>query len=256
MNKLIALLKSRRFWWNLVAVVFWYVLLILGGQQALKVITNHGDVREVPSVKGLTFEAAQAQLANIDLEAAILDSSIHFARLAKGQVLKQYPDANMTVKLGRVVMLTINKHRAEKVFMPKVIERTLRRASMDIQSKGLVIGDIRLVPDMASGVVLGAEHKGKPIAAGDPIRKGSTINLVAGQRQGAATLAVPNLMRLSQGEAMALIRLSGLSIGNVSIDSSMGSPRVIRQEPQASGGMLVLTEGDQVHLWLEGPNND
>ena len=127
---------------------------------------------------------------------------------------------------------------------------------MDIQSKGLVIGDIRLVPDMASGVVLGAEHKGKPIAAGDPIRKGSTINLVVGQRQGAATLAVPNLMRLSQGEAMALIRLSGLSIGNVSIDSSMGSPRVIRQEPQASGGMLVLTEGDQVHLWLEGPNND
>ena len=77
-----------------------------------------------------------------------------------------------------------------------------------------------------------------------------------GQRQGAATLAVPNLMRLSQGEAMALIRLSGLSIGNVSIDSSMGSPRVIRQEPQASGGMLVLTQGDQVHLWLEGPNND
>ena len=256
MNKLIALLKSRRLGWNLLAVVFLYALLILGGQQALKVMTNHGEVREVPSVKGLTFEAAQAQLANIDLAAAILDSSIHFAHLAKGQVLKQYPDAHMTVKSGRVVMLTINRHRAEKVFMPKVIERTLQRASMDIQSKGLVIGDIRFVPDMASGVVLRAEHKGSPIAAGDAIRKGSTINLVVGQRQGAATLAVPNVLRLSHGEAMALIRLSGLSIGNVSIDSSMGNPRVVRQEPQASGGMFVLTQGDQVHLWLAGSNYD
>ncbi len=248
--KLILFLRSRTFWLNALLALAFFSLLGLSANWILKGITGHGNVEVVPDLSGLTLEEAQARLSEGELLAEVLDSSIYFPKMDPGTVVDQYPMAGATAKAGRTVQLSINRRRPGRVALPLLVERTLQRAELDLTSRGLRVGRITFVPDLAEGLVLSASAGGVVLAQGSQVRKGTAIDLVVGRRTGPPTHVVPNLLGMRFGEAKAILRLSGLRLEWVEGDTTNGNLVIIEQLPADSDGMMVTHKDGVVRVWL------
>jgi beta-lactam-binding protein with PASTA domain len=248
--KLILFLRSKTFWLNAALALAFFTLLGLSANWILKGITGHGEVEVVPDLTGLTWEEAQARLAEGALQAEVLDSSLYFPKMDPGTVVDQYPMAGATAKAGRTVQLSINRRRPGRVALPLLVERTLQRAELDLTSRGLRVGRITFVPDLAEGLVLSASAGGVVLAEGSQVRKGTAIDLVVGKRSGPPTHAVPNLIGMRFGEAKAILQLSGLRLEWVEGDTTMTQGVIISQLPSDSQGMFVTHKDGVVRVWV------
>ena len=248
--KIILFLKSKTFWLNAGLALAFFILLGLSANWILKGITSHADVAVVPDLSGMTFEEAQAVLEEDALLAEVMDSSLYFAKMKPGTVVDQYPMPGATAKAGRMVQLTINRRRAGKVALPLLVERTLQRAELDLTSRGLRVGRITYVPDLAEGLVLQVSAGGVVLAEGSQVRKGTSVDLVVGKRSGPPTHAVPNLLGMRLGEAKAILQLSGLRMEWVEGDTTNTTLVVIDQLPSDSKGSFVTHKYGVVRVWI------
>ncbi len=248
--KFILFLKSKTFWLNAGLALAFFILLGLSANWILKGVTSHSEVAVVPDLSGMTIEEAQAVLEGEALLAEVMDSSLYFAKLEPGTVVDQYPMPGATAKAGRTVQLTINRRRAGKVALPLLVERTLQRAELDLTSRGLRVGRITYVPDLAEGLVLQVSAGGVVLAEGSQVRKGTAVDLVVGKRSGPPTHAVPNLLGMRFGEAKAILQLSGLRIEWVEGDTSNADLTVYRQLPEDSQGSIVTHKDGIVRVWI------
>ena len=159
--KMILFFKSRTFWFNLILAFVFLISLMLPMNRVLKQITGHGEIQNVPDVRNITLKEAQQTLEDMKLLGEVLDSSAFFKNFKPGTVVQQYPEPGAGAKVGRKIKLTINRHRAESVYLPILTERTFERAALDLRSRGLVLGKVSYKPDLAEGIVLGAKANGK-----------------------------------------------------------------------------------------------
>src|SRR5690606_30660000 len=120
-------------------------------------------------------------------------------------VLEIQPEFGSTVKRGRSIYLTINKLNPPELEMPNLLNLSLRSAVILLQNNKLIMGDTTFKPDMAKGAVLQQLYKGQPIAAGQKIFQGSTIDLVVGGGYSQTSVLVPNLIDLSFPEAKQIL---------------------------------------------------
>ena len=126
--KFILFLKSRKFWFNILAAIIFLGILIIPMNWFLKILTGHGEIITVPDVQNISFSEAKINLEELDLLAEVMDSSAYFENFEPGTVVQQYPSSGSLAKAGRKIQLTVNRHRAENIYLPKLIERTLKRA--------------------------------------------------------------------------------------------------------------------------------
>ena len=145
--KFILFLKSGKFWFNILAAIIFLCILIMPLNWFLKILTGNGEIIIVPDVRNISFSEARINLEELDLIAEIMDSSAYFENFEPGTVVQQYPSSGSLAKAGRKIQLTVNRHRAENIYLPTLIERTLKRAVIDIKSKGLRLGKIFLNKD-------------------------------------------------------------------------------------------------------------
>ena len=103
------------------------ILLVFLFLQALSLITKHGDYLTVPSLIGKNTNEAIQLLESKGFEVMIQDS-IFTDTVARGTVIKQLPDANATVKVNRIVFLTVNRFTPPMILMPKLEGLSLRFA--------------------------------------------------------------------------------------------------------------------------------
>ncbi len=248
--KMILFFKSRTFWLNIILAIVFLLILILPLNAILKILTGHGEVEYVPDVRNTSLAQASIDLEKIGLFAEVLDSSAFFQSFKAGYVVQQYPKPGSAAKAGRKIKLTINRYRAESVYVPQLIERTSQRASFDLRSRGLILGEITYRPDLAEGIVLAAKVKGSDIMAGDLIRKGSVVDLIVGEISGPPTHSVPNIVYDKLIDAMRIIEMAGLRIQLINGDQSDLNVLIIKQDPATSDD-LVLHSGGIVQVWLE-----
>jgi beta-lactam-binding protein with PASTA domain len=149
-----------------------------------------------------------------------------------------------------MVQLTINRRRAGKVALPLLVERTLQRAELDLTSRGLRVGRITYVPDLAEGLVLQVSAGGIVLAEGSQVRKGTAVDLVVGKRSGPPTHAVPHLLGMRLGEAKAILQLSGLRMEWVDGDTTNAELVVVDQLPSDSKGSFVTHKDGVVRVWI------
>ena len=115
-----------------------------------------------------------------------------------------------------------------------------------------MVGQIQLVPDLASGAVLKQLVNGKEIAPGAPIAKGTKVDLVVGDGQGNQTFAVPNLVNMPEDEAVTLLIGQGLQKGEVfelPAEEGQVAGTVVRQRPVA-GPDATIRMGQLVDIWV------
>jgi len=177
-----------------------------------------------------------------DFELVIVDSIYDYTR-KPGSVISQDPLPETKVKPGRAVYLSLVSFVPEQVSMPALIDLSLRRAKALLQTYGLKLGGIRIVPDMAENAVLKVTVNGRVVKPGTPIRKGSVIDLVIGSGSGGNEAALPFLIGKTHEAAVSELKRLGFIVSSESYSDDCDSTngQVYEQTPEYVYGKRMVT---------------
>ena len=161
---------------NVFAGIVLIFALVLGTRVMLDKVTRHNHEITVPDLTNMSLDEAAKVVSANRMKLEVIDS-VYVRRMGKGLIYRQNPKAGSKVKEGRRILLTINAVNAKKVMMPNLIGYSMRQAKAEILSKGLQIGRLEYVSDIATNNVLKQLHDGAEIAPGTMIESESRIDL-------------------------------------------------------------------------------
>lgn len=231
------------------------VILAIAASIFLRVVTHHNQEIQVPDFNGMSLREASRVAANAHVRIDVVDS-IYVKRFPKGAVVRQEPKPHQKVKTGRRIMLTINAVTPKMVPMPNLVGYSLRSAHAEIVSRGLVLGRLVYMRDMATNNVLSQIYRGSQIEAGKLIPSESTVDLVLGLNDNDNSTRTPVLYGEKYRTALEMIHDNSLNVGKVVFDKGIrtyqdsASAVVYRQIPDPREG-LKMGENVSVYLTLD-----
>ncbi|TDB65228.1 PASTA domain-containing protein [Arundinibacter roseus] len=216
----------------------------------LPIRTNHGESITVPDIRNMSALELEDFLDERDLRFEV--DCTFVPNVAPLTVVAQYPQPGSKVKEGRKIYVTVVARTAPMVKMPKLTDMTQRSAQMILKSEGLEVGNLRYVPDLAQGAVLKQLYKGQEILPGQPIAKGSKIDLEIGDGLGATAFDMPSVVGMILDEAKFQIVGAGLKVGQIMYVEQEGVEpgMIVRQNPEPGNKTRI---GDVIDLWVVGP---
>lgn len=230
--------------------------LFIGVDVLLGIYTRHGSKLTVPDLTNLTVEEARYLGEKAGLKVEVSDS-IYVRRMHKGVVYSQIPKNGSKVKKGRAIQLTINAKNAKIVTMPRLQGYSMRQAKSVLLSKGLTVGRLLYVNDIATNNVLKQIYNGAEIAEGTDIEGGSPIDLVLGLNPEDNKTIIPNVIGMKYISAVDAINDNYLNIRSLVFDKSVKnysdsvSARVYKQGPEAQGSTSIMGSGVTLYLSLD-----
>lgn len=182
MKSFFEFIKSKVFFKHLTIAVVSLIIILWTLFKLLGVYTHHGETAEVPDFKGKTMAELDEFVTGKNVGYVIIDS-IYDPKEKSGIVIKQDPEAKSLVKHNRIIYLYVTSTQAPQIAMPKLVDRSTRQAVFMIESYGLKVGKITEITGDCKGCVLQQFFKGKEIAPGEAIQKGSKIDLAIGKTE-------------------------------------------------------------------------
>ena len=248
-------ITHRHFFVNLLVVIALTLFIIWGFLQMLGVITKHGEYLTVPTVLNKPT-AASIKLLESKGFTVVVQDSVYTDTAKLGTVLKQFPEANSTVKVNRIVMLTVNRVTLPLVDMPNLIGKSQDYAVEIIKRSHLTLGDTIFVPSYMMGAVVKQTFKGGEITPASKIPWGSRIDLEIGAGLSDQQFLVPSLTGITYKEAKAIIESKGLQLASTITDGVIkdtANAFVFRQNPPRAnddGSPIYMRAGQVMDLWI------
>ncbi len=248
-------ITTRPFWVNLVVIIVLSILLVLGFLQLLGLITRHGEYLTVPGVQGKNTKEAIKFLEDKGFEVVIQDS-VYIDTAKMGIVLKQLPESGSTVKVNRVVFLTVNRATLPMVIMPSLNGKSFNYAIEILRRSHLELGDTIHKPDFMQGSILEQTFNGNIISAGTKLPWGSKVNLIVGGGLSMQELIVPDLVGMTLGEAKLIIEQNGINLAAIIADGSISdtlSAYVFKQSPNRYNEVSIpnyIKAGQLMDVWI------
>ena len=231
------------------------IVLVLIVHLLLLQVTRHGKAFSVPDFTGMSMEEAQQLAKKNHLRLDVTDS-VYVYQLPRGSVFKQNPQASVSVKKNRRILLTINSLSPRMVSVPNVVGFSLRQAKAVLSAQGLNVGTLRYTPDIATNNVLEQRYKGAPIAANVKLPAESPIDLVLGINNQSIRTAIPQLTGLTLEQAKDLLVEYSLNTGRIVFDKDIHNyadslaAKVYKQEPAAAPQSERWSLGARVEIYL------
>lgn len=245
---------------NLIGAVVFFAVLLIAATVILGIITHHGQTIEVPDLTNMSVDNARHEASREDLRIEVIDS-IYVRRMQKGAVYSQNPKAGTKVKKGRRIMLTINAMNAKKVSMPNLVGYSMRQAKAELNARGLALGKLIYVNDIATNNVLRQIYHNREIRPGRPIETGSEIDLQVGLNPSDNMTYVPNVKGMKYLRAVDAVHDNSLNLGKVVFDKTVKNytdslnATVYKQSPGASKSPLLMGSDVTIHLSLDIKEN-
>ncbi len=252
------MLKSithRPFWVNALFIIAITFLVLFGALKLLAVITKHGAYLTVPKVTNTKTSDAITLLESKGFEVYIQDS-VYTDTAKMGTVLKQFPEENSTVKVNRLVLLTVNRVTLPMVEMPALEGKSQGYALEILQRAHLTLGDTTFIPSYMLGAVLSQTYNGKAIAAGTKITWGSKIDLEIGSGLSDEQMIVPSLLGLTYNEAKIVLDQNGIVLASTVVDVGVvdtANAYVYKQNPpryNEDKSPIFIRSGQVMDVWL------
>lgn len=238
---------------NLVWAGVFVILLLVGSMIFLNRFTKHNQEISVPDFANLSVSEAVELASQTGMRVEVSDS-VFVKRMEKGAVYRQNPRAGSKVKEGRRILLTINAVNSKKVTMPNLIGYSMRQAMAELQSRGLVLGKLIYVQDIATNNVLKQLRGNREIEPGVVVESESVIDLVVGLNSSDSETYVPNLIGLKNISAQDVVHAHSLNIKNMKFDDSVKdygdtlNAMVYKQIPEPSEDPVPM--GEEIMLYL------
>ena len=239
---------------HLLAALILVVVMIAGAMVFLDVATKHNQELTVPDLSNMSVEEADSVAALNDMVIDVTDS-VFVKRMKRGAVYRQNPAPGNKVKSGRRIALTINAVNAKKITMPNLVGYSMRQAKAELLSRGLTLGKLIYVQDMATNNVLRQLHDNLEIEPGSMIESESVIDLVVGLNGNDFVTYVPDVAGLKCMSAVDAIHDHSLNVKNLRFDKSVKdyddslNAMVYNQVPEPSDSIHV-NMGSDVTLYL------
>ena len=247
-------LKDNWIFRNLVGAVIFFAVLLIAAAVGLNVITRHGKTVTAPDFTNLTVPQAQALAQENHVGVKVVDS-VFVKRLAAGVVYRQLPKAGATVKKGRSIFLTINSVVPRKVVMPNLYGYSVTEARAELKNRGLNLGKLNYVKDIATNTVLGQYCDGVELNAGDLVVNGSNIDLKVGVGKEDNVTTVPHVIGLKYVSAVDAIHDRFLNTGRVTFDNNIrtyaDSVDAVVYKQDTPGATKSLGAGVNIYLTLD-----
>lgn len=252
-------MEIKKFFFNKITLnlALWAILMLIivaGSNMLLKVITKHNQEITVPDLTNMSVEEASDILSERHMRLDVVDS-VFVKRMGKGLIYRQNPAAGSKVKEGRRILLTINAVNAKKVSMPNLIGYSMRQAKAEILSRGLQVGRLIYVSDIATNNVLRQVCSNTEIRPGTQIESGSKIDLVLGLNNEDNTTYIPYIIGLKYMNATEAIIDNSLNIKEIHFDKTVKdysdslNAVVYRQTPEASEEQPIPM-GSEISLYM------
>lgn len=239
---------------NLLIALVLVVLLVVGAMVFLNVATKHNQELVVPDFSNMTVSEAEYAAEQAGMRVEVTDS-VYAKRMRKGAVRDQNPSPGARVKEGRRISLTINALNAKKVTMPNLVGLSMRQAMAELQSRGLVLGKLIYVEDLATNNVIRQLRGNREIAPGRTVETETVIDLVVGLNpESDASTFIPDVVGKRYLTAVDAVHKQSLNIRILKFDESVKSyddslnAVVYRQAPEPSPEPINL--GNDVSLYL------
>ncbi len=235
---------------NLLGAFLLAAVLVVGAMIFLNVVTKHNRELTVPDFSNMTVAEAEAEAAKVGMRVEVTDS-VFAKRMRKGAVRDQNPAPGSKVKDGRRISLTINALNAKKVQMPNLVGLSMRQALAELQSRGLVLGKLIYVEDMATNNVLRQLRGNREIAPGRNVETETVIDLVVGLNPDTdATTYIPSVVGKRYLTAVDAVHKQSLNIKTLNFDGSVKNyddslnAVVYRQSPEP----MAVPEGSEAAI--------
>lgn len=239
---------------NLLSALVVFIVLLVGSMIFLNVVTKHNQELIVPELSNMSVADAESIAVAEGMRVEVVDS-VFVKRMKKGAVYRQNPVAGSKVKSGRRIALTINAMNAKKVSMPNLIGYSMRQAMAELQSRGLILGKLIYVQDIATNNVLRQYLGSKEIEPGTQVESESVIDLVVGLNSNDGNTYIPDVLGLRNMNASDAIHSSSLNVNRLRFDATVKNyddslaAVVYRQSPEPSEEMQV-PKGSDVTIYL------
>ena len=247
-------LKDNWIFTNLLWAAVYFVVLLAAAGIGLNLITRHGKTVTTPDFTNLTVEQAQALAKESHVGVKVVDS-VFVRRLQGGVVYRQSPKAGSNVKKGRSIFLTINSVVPRKVVMPNLYGYSVTEARAELQNRGLNLGRLNYVRDIATNTVLGQYCDGVELNAGDLVVNGSNIDLKVGVGKEDNVTTVPSVIGLKYVSAVDAIHDRFLNTGRVTFDKDIrtyaDSVDAVVYKQDTPGATKSLGAGVNIYLTLD-----
>jgi beta-lactam-binding protein with PASTA domain len=198
-----------------IALAIFLVIFFAVNDVVMPWYTQQGETTQVPSVVGLTAQAAKDSLRNTGLTPREAETRID-KQYPVGTVALQNPPAGSEVKFGRGVYLTISGGEP-LVTVPSLRGRSLRDARFTLERVALTLGIIQYEPsqEFPENTIIAQN-----IPAGTEVKNSSKIDVTVSQGRNSNNLPVPNVTLKSLTEAEKLLAEVGFRIGNITYQVS------------------------------------
>jgi eukaryotic-like serine/threonine-protein kinase len=250
MSKFGSYLKTKAFRYNLLGAIGTVIGIVLIAFFSLSYYTRHGQGIPVPSLKGLSVDRAMELLKDQGLGYQI--DSVYVPDKDPGTIVEQDPDAGTNVKINRVIYLTMVTRMAPNVSLPDLSDQNYMEAVATLSNFGLKVGDTTTKTDIANHV-LEVHFAGQIIKPGSKLPKGSKVDLVLGNGQGASEVDIPDLTNLDIDEAKVAIAGAGLTLGTIEYQGAItdsSTAVVVMQYPAKTDSVTKVSLGSRVNITL------
>lgn len=199
------------------AVVFWVIRMDPLDLRA-------ADSVAVPEVAGQTFEAALADLEDVDLIA--MEQSETSPDVPEGIVTRTDPAVGTPVTPGSTIDVYVSEGQPVSE-LPELLGLTEEEAREAIERAGLQVGRITPVnnAEHEAGVILAASVDGSDVSAGDEVAEGATVDLT----RATGRVTVDNVEGFTIAAATERLESQGLTVQVVPDDTCEASDTVQRQ---------------------------
>jgi beta-lactam-binding protein with PASTA domain len=251
MKRLFMKLKDNWIARNLILAAAFIIVLIISASVFLRVVTRHGKTVTAPDFTNLTVAEAQELAHSSHVSVKVVDS-VFVRRLSGGVVYRQLPKAGSKVKEGRSIFLTINSVVPRKVVMPNLYGYSVTEARSELQNRGLNMGYLNYVRDIATNTVLEQMVDGVEVKAGDLVVSGSTVDLTVAVASEDNRTEVPRVIGMKYVSAVDALHDKFLNVGTVRFDPDIrtyaDSVNAVVYKQEAEGEEKPL--GSTVNLYL------
>ncbi len=248
-NNLRSFLISKKFVLHVIIYLIVLVIVFTSLTSWLSNFTQHSITYKVPNFKGINVNQLDRFVSDKNVTYTIIDS-LYDSNVAPGDVIKQYPKANMEVKQGREIFLYVSTSNPPIVKMPKLIDCSARIAITKIIASGLKLGKINFTTDNCINCVLKQEKDGVEIEPGTEIYQGSVIDFYVGKGNGNRKVDMPCLYGLHYIDAIKQLVEASLGVGAAFFENKKSNNGVVYKQFPSCDDFEPIDIGSSVDLYF------
>lgn len=164
---------------HLLAVIATTCVLVYIVLKGIDMYTNHNQAVQVPDVKGLQIEDAEAFFAHNKLRFEIIDS-VYSKEAMPGAIVELRPEANSRVKKNRIVYITVNAKSEETAPIPEVTDISFREALALLEARGFKGIEWKYVKSDYRDLAVGVQYGGQIVPSGTRVPLTAKLILLIG----------------------------------------------------------------------------